>query len=44
LAEFWVNSSKAFEIMSWKSDRNLKNICEDNWHWHKLNPTVYGIE
>ena len=26
LAEFWVNSSKAFEIMSWKSDRNLKNI------------------
>ena len=44
LAEFWEDSSKAFEIMNWKSDRNLKNICEDTWRWHKLNPTGYGSE
>ena len=41
LATFWADSSKAFEVMSWKSERNIKNICEDTWRWHKLNPTGY---
>jgi len=44
LAAFWADSSKAFEAMSWKTERNIKNICEDTWRWHKLNPTGYGIE
>tara|TARA_B100000780_G_scaffold26761_1_gene16962 strand:+ start:1987 stop:2403 length:417 start_codon:yes stop_codon:yes gene_type:complete len=44
LAAFWADSSKAFETMSWKTERNIKNICEDTWRWHKLNPTGYGIE
>ena len=44
LAAFWANSSKAFEMMSWKTERNIKNICEDTWRWHKLNPTGYGRE
>ena len=42
LAVFWADSSKAFEIMNWKTERNIKNICEDTWRWHKLNPTGYG--
>ena len=42
LAAFWADSSKAFVIMSWKTERNIKNICEDAWRWHKLNPTGYG--
>jgi UDP-glucose 4-epimerase len=44
LAAFWANSSKAFEKMSWKTERNIKKICEDTWRWHELNPTGYGIE
>ena len=44
LAAFWADSSKAFEIMSWKTERNIKNMCEDTWRWHKLNPTGYGVE
>ncbi|MDB2537302.1 UDP-glucose 4-epimerase GalE [Amylibacter sp.] len=44
LAAFWANSSKSFEKMSWKPKRNIKNICEDTWRWHKLNPTGYGRE
>ena len=44
LAAFWADSSKAFEMMSWNADRNIKNICEDTWRWHKLNPTGYGRE
>jgi len=42
LAAFWADSSKAFEMMSWKTERNIKNICVDTWRWHKLNPTGYG--
>ena len=44
LAAFWADSSKAFEKMSWKPERNIKKICEDTWRWHKLNPTGYGRE
>ena len=43
LAAFWANSSKAFEKMSWKPEKNIKNICEDTWRWHKLNPTGYKL-
>jgi len=44
LAAFWADSSKAFEKMNWQPERNIKNICEDTWRWHKLNPTGYGAE
>ena len=44
LAAFWANSSKASEKMCWKPERNIKNICEDTWRWHKLNPTGYGTK
>ena len=42
LAAFWADSSKAFETMSWKTERNIKNICEDTWRWHKYNPIGYA--
>ena len=42
LSAFWADPSKAFKKMSWKPERNIKNICEDTWRWHKLNPTGYG--
>jgi UDP-glucose 4-epimerase len=44
LAAFWANSSKSYEKMSWKPERNLKNICEDTWRWHQLNPTGYVVK
>jgi len=44
LPAFWTNSSMAFEKTSWRPERNLNNICEDTWRWHKFNPTGYGVE
>jgi len=41
---FWANSSKSFEKMSWKPERNIKKICEDTLRWHKLNPIGYGTD
>jgi UDP-glucose 4-epimerase len=42
LAAFWANSSKAFEKMNWRAQKNIKQICEDTWRWHKLNSNGYG--
>ena len=42
LAAFWANTSKANDKMSWQAQRNIKDICEDAWRWHKLNPIGYG--
>jgi UDP-glucose 4-epimerase len=42
LAAFWADSSKAFEMMSWKPERNIKKICEDTWRWQKHNPIGYS--
>ena len=41
LAVFWADSSKAFVKMDWQAESNIRNICEDTWRWHKLNPTGY---
>ena len=41
LDAFWANSSKSFEKMSWKPERNIKKICEDTWRWHQQNSTGY---
>ena len=41
LADFWADTSKAFDKMSWQPGKNIKKICEDTWRWHKLNPNGY---
>jgi len=44
LAAFWADSSKSFEKMDWQAEKNLKDICEDTWRWHKYNPFGYAIK
>ena len=44
LAAFWADSTKSFEKMNWKPERNIKKICEDTWRWHKFNPFGYGAK
>ncbi|MDB4191233.1 UDP-glucose 4-epimerase GalE [Amylibacter sp.] len=41
LDAFWADPSKAFKKINWQPERNVKNICEDTWRWHKLNPIGY---
>jgi UDP-glucose 4-epimerase len=42
LPDFWADTSKAFHKMNWQTERNIKNICDDTWRWHKLNPIGFG--
>ena len=44
VAASWADTTKAFKKMDWQPDRNIKNICEDTWRWHKFNPSGYGIK
>ena len=41
IAASFANTSKAFKKMSWQSEKSVKDICEDTWRWHKLNPTGF---
>ena len=42
LLAFWADTSKAIKKISWHSERNIKNVCEDTWRWHQKNPIGYG--
>ena len=44
IAASWAEPSKAFKKMDWQPEKNIEQICEDTWSWHKLNPNGYGIE
>ncbi|MDB2676308.1 UDP-glucose 4-epimerase GalE [Amylibacter sp.] len=44
IAASWADSSKAFKKMGWQPKKNIKQICEDTWRWHRQNPIGYGIK
>ena len=44
IAASWADPSKAFKKMDWQPEKNIKQICEDTWLWHKLNPAGYEIK
>lgn len=41
LPEFYANSDKALEILGWKTERSLEDMCRDTWNWQKNNPNGY---
>ncbi len=41
LATCYSDPTKAFEILGWKAERGLDEMCEDSWRWQKNNPEGY---
>ncbi|MBP3938879.1 MAG: UDP-glucose 4-epimerase GalE [Clostridia bacterium] len=41
LATCYSDPSKAFEVLGWKAERGLDEMCEDSWRWQKNNPEGY---
>lgn len=35
---------KANEVLGWKAEHNLDDMCRDTWNWQKNNPNGYGQE
>ncbi len=38
----YANAQKAYDILGWKAERDVRKMCEDTWRWQKNNPNGYG--
>ncbi len=41
IAECYANPKKAYEVLGWSAERDLKKMCEDSARWQKQNPDGY---
>ena len=42
VAECYADPSRALELLGWKAERGLREMCEDAWRWQSNNPDGYG--
>lgn len=41
LAECYANADKALNVLGWKTEKTLDDMCRDSWNWQKQNPNGY---
>ena len=41
LAECYANADKALNVLGWKTEKTLEDMCRDSWNWQKNNPEGY---
>ena len=39
--ECYADSTKAREVLGWKAEKTLYDMCRDSWNWQKNNPNGY---
>eukprot|EP00658_Telonema_sp_P-2_P010353 TRINITY_DN13905_c0_g1_i1.p1 TRINITY_DN13905_c0_g1~~TRINITY_DN13905_c0_g1_i1.p1 ORF type:complete len:356 (-),score=78.04 TRINITY_DN13905_c0_g1_i1:491-1558(-) len=44
LPAFYANTSKAEEVLGWKTKLSIEDICRDSWNWQSNNPNGYNDE
>ena len=37
----YANPDKAANILDWKTEKNIKDMCRDSWRWQSKNPQGY---
>lgn len=42
IAECYADAGKAKELLGWKAEKTLTDMCRDCWKWQKNNPDGYG--
>jgi UDP-glucose 4-epimerase len=42
IATCYSDPSKAYEVLGWKAEKNLEDMCRDAWRWQSQNPDGYG--
>lgn len=42
IAACWANPTSAHDILGWRAQRGMQEICEDAWRWQSLNPAGYS--
>ena len=43
IAMCYADPSKALEVLGWKAERGLDEMCEDSWRWQSQNPNGYNV-
>ena len=41
IANCYANAQKAYDILGWKAEKDVRLMCEDTWRWQKNNPNGY---
>lgn len=41
IAKCFANAKKAYELLGWKAENGIKEMCEDSWRWQSQNPNGY---
>lgn len=41
IAKCYANATKAYELLGWKAENGIKEMCEDSWRWQSQNPNGY---
>ena len=42
LATVYADPSKSHEVLHWRADLTLEDMCRDSWNWQKQNPYGYN--
>lgn len=42
IATCYSDPTKAHEVLGWKAERNLEDMCRDTWRWQSGNPNGYN--
>ncbi len=42
VAASWADVGRAAEMLGWKTEKTLEDMCRDAWNWQSLNPDGYG--
>ena len=41
IAKCFADASKAYEVLGWKAEKGIDEMCEDSWRWQSQNPNGY---
>ena len=41
VAKSYADTNKAFELLGWRAEKNLMEMCKDAWRWQTANPNGY---
>ncbi len=41
IATCYADPAKSEQVLGWKAEKNLRDMCRDSWNWQKTNPRGY---
>ncbi len=44
IATCYANPKKAYEVLGWKAEKSLEDMCVDSYIWQSSNPNGYNLE